>query len=244
MVIVEERNDIAPGVYLITLDRSERRNAVDHATILSLLDALAELDDARVVVVTGAAPAFSAGADLTGVEAGVFSTDLGRLLRAFTELPAVVVAAIDGPALGAGAQLAAVCDLRVATPDSVIGVPAARLGLVVDHWTVERLTREFGWPVARAMLLAAHTYTAAELHPMGSVHRLGDLDVALAWAAKLAALAPLTIAGHKLALETSAPAPCENSAVADARSRAWASDDAAEGRAAFLEKRRPTFTGG
>ena len=70
-----------------------------------------------------------------------------------------MIAAIDGPALGAGAQLAVAADLRVATPHSVIGVPAAKLGLVVDHWTVRRFADEFSPPVARAMLLGAETYT-------------------------------------------------------------------------------------
>ena len=100
---------------------------------------------------------------------------LGEVLRGFTELPIPTIAAVDGPALGAGTQLAAACDLRIATPASRFGIPAARLGLVVDHWTVERLARELGWPIARAMLLGAETYDAAALHAAGAVHRLGDL---------------------------------------------------------------------
>lgn len=243
MVRVEIRTDVGDGVVLITLDRPERRNAVDHDTLLALLDAQAVHADARVIVLTGAAPAFSAGADLHGVEQDVFAHDLARTLRGFTELPAPVIGAIHGAALGAGAQLVSVCDLRVATADSKIGVPAARLGLVVDHWTVERLAREFGWPVARAMLLGAETYTGAELHTMGSVHRIGGLDVALEWAASISRLAPLTIAGHKLALESSAGEPEADPAVEHARRRAWASDDAEEGRRAFLEKRSAAFRG-
>ena len=98
------------------------------------------------------------------------------MLRGFTELPIVTMAAVDGPALGAGTQLAVACDLRVATPGSLFGIPAARLGLVVDHWTVERLARELSWPVARAMLVAAETYDATALHSAGGIHRLGDLQ--------------------------------------------------------------------
>jgi enoyl-CoA hydratase len=243
MVRVEVRADVGDGVVLITLDRSERRNAVDHDTLLRLLDAQATCADARVVVLTGAPPAFSAGADLHGVEEGVFAADLARVLRGFTELSAPVIGAIDGPALGAGAQLASVCDLRVATPGSRIGVPAARLGLVVDHWTVERLSREFSWPVARAMLLGAETYSGEQLHTMGSVHRLGALDVALDWAGAISRLAPLTISGHKIALESSAGEPDADPAVERARRLAWASDDAKEGRQAFLEKRSAAFRG-
>ncbi len=171
-------------VLVVTLDRPERRNAVDHPTLLGLLDAQREASAARVLVLTGAPPAFSAGADLTGVEEGRFAETLAAVLRGFTELPIVTMAAVDGPALGAGTQLAVACDLRVATPGSLFGIPAARLGLVVDHWTVERLARELSWPVARAMLVAAETYDAAALHSAGGIHRLGDLRDALGWAVR------------------------------------------------------------
>jgi enoyl-CoA hydratase len=230
---------------LVTLDRPARRNAVDHATLTALRDAqvAASSHEARVLVLTGAPPAFCAGADLGGVEDVGFTTALGEVLRGFGKLPAVCVAAIDGPALGAGMQLAAACDLRVATAESIFGIPAARLGLAVDEWTIERLSREVGWPTARAMLLAAATCTGEELHRRGFVQRLGPLDAALSWADEIAELAPLTIASHKLAMERSAPSPVTDPDVDDARRRAWASADAVEGRTAFREKRRPRFTG-
>ncbi len=235
-------------VVVLTLDRPARRNAVDHPTLRALLDAQAELralvpHDVRAVVLTGAPPAFSAGADLNGVEEGEFARDLASVLRGFGRLPVAVIASIDGPALGAGAQLAVAADLRVTTPESVVGVPAAKLGLVVDHWTVRRLASEFTPPVARAMLLGAETYTGERLHQLGAVHRLGGLHVALDWARHLAELAPLTIAGHKLALERAQPEPPTVEAVEAARAAAWASRDAVEGRKAFLAKRPPGFTG-
>lgn len=232
-------------VVVLTIDRPDRRNAVDHATITGLLAAQAEIaadapHDVRVVVLTGAPPAFSAGADLTGVEEGEFARDLGRMLRGFGELPVPVIASIDGPALGAGAQLAIAADLRVATPDSIVGVPAARLGLVVDHWTVRRAAVELTMPIARAMLVAAENYDAEALHRVGGVHRLGDLDDAVAWAHRLADLAPLTMAAHKRGIEGLAVESGDDE-FERLRQQAWASADAAEGRTAFLEKRRPTF---
>ena len=135
------------------------------------------------------------------------------------------------------------CDLRVAAPTSVFGIPAAKLGLAVDRWTVDRVTREFGGSVARGMLLAAQTYTAEQLHVTGGVHRLGGLAEALVWADELAHLAPLTIQAHKLALEGLAPAPEVDEVFERARLAAWDSADAEEGRTAFLEKRRPEFRG-
>lgn len=235
-------------VAIVTLDRPERRNAVDHATLLELLDIQAAIrartpGAIRAVVLTGKPPAFSAGADLTGVEEGQFATDLAAVLRGFATLPVPVIAAIDGPALGAGTQLAIATDLRVATPDSVLGIPAAKLGLVVDHWTIRRLASEFSPPIARAMLLAAQTYTAEQLHATGGIHRLGGLDDAITWAHQLSLLAPLTITGHKIGLERSMPEPAIDDVFEAARSAAWASADAEEGRTAFLDKRPPNFTG-
>ncbi|MCU1400937.1 MAG: putative enoyl-CoA hydratase [Acidimicrobiales bacterium] len=240
-VHLERRERVA----LVTIDRPERRNAVDHPTLLELVRVQGEVarSDARCLVLTGAPPAFCAGADLTGVESGAFLDALSAVLRGFTALTIPTIAAIDGPALGAGTQLAIACDLRVATERSVFGIPAAKLGLVVDHWTVERLTREMGWPVARAMLVAAQTYTAEQLLATGSIHRSGGLEEALAWADEVSRLAPLTIATHKLALETSGPPPAQDDAVESARLATWASADAEEGRVAFLEKRPPKFTG-
>lgn len=241
MVRVEWRD----RVLVITIDRPERRNAVDHATLVALYDAQRQAaeGEARVLVLTGAPPAFCAGADLTGVENGEFVEALVRALRGFTTLGMATIAAVDGPALGAGTQLTVACDLRVAAPTSVFGIPAAKLGLAVDRWTVDRVTREFGGSVARGMLLAAQTYTAEQLHVTGGVHRLGGLAEALVWADELAHLAPLTIQAHKLALEGLAPAPEVDELFERARLAAWDSADAEEGRTAFLEKRRPEFRG-
>ena len=117
----------APAIMVITLDRPERRNAVDLASLLAIrtaLDAAREPDRrARVVVLTGAPPAFCAGADLDGVDNIEFTTTLLGVLTGFTELAIPVIGAIDGAALGAGTQLAAACDLRVATSRSRFGIP-------------------------------------------------------------------------------------------------------------------------
>jgi enoyl-CoA hydratase len=238
---VAVRTEWRDRVALVVLDRPERRNALDVATLTELRRAQREVAGrpARALVLTGAPPAFCAGADLAEVESGEFAGLLGEVLRGFGELPFVCIAAVDGPALGAGTQLAVACDLRVATPDSPFGIPAARLGLAVDQWTVDRLAGEAGSSVARAMLLAATTFRAAELVACGFIHHCGDLDDALAWAAEVAELAPLTVASHKLALERGH----EVEAVQAARRRAWSSRDAAEGRSAFLAKRPPRFTG-
>jgi len=124
----------------------------------------------------------------------------------------------------------------VATPQASFGIPAGRLGLAVDGWTVERLCQLAGHGSARAMLLAAEVVKGDEAHRLGMVQRLGGLDEALAWADEVAALAPLTLRAHKAALEGRPEARA-------AFERAWASDDLREGLAAFRDRRRPLFHG-
>jgi enoyl-CoA hydratase len=235
------RTDLRWGYGVITIDRPERRNAVDLETLVALREAIdsARQREVRALVLTGAGGNFCAGADLTGVGVDGFADSLRRVLTGLTDLPAVTIAAVDGAALGAGAQLAAACDLRVATATARFGVPAARLGIMVDRWTVQRLVALVGGGTARAMLLAAVTYTGDDAHRLGFVQRIGTLDDAVAWATTIAELAPLSNAGHKLVLEH----PDDTERIAEAIARAWASADAIEGPKAFLDKRKPWFTG-
>jgi enoyl-CoA hydratase len=238
------RRDERGAVRLVTIDRQERRNAVDHEALDELHQAITAESDARVVVLTGAGEHFCAGADLEGVEDTTFRDRLAVVLRDLRSLPLPTIAAIRGAALGAGTQLAVACDLRVAEDDARFGIPAARLGLMVDRWTVQRVAMLCGQGPASAMLLAAETISAADARGYGLVQRLGGLDDALAWADDIAALAPLTIAGHKLALDALEPAEPEDDPAFDAAFlRAWGSEDLQEGLAAFREGRRPIFRG-
>lgn len=239
------------GVGVVVIDRPDKRNAVDLATLSAMLDALREAErrGCRVLVVRGAPPAFCSGADLDGAELGEFTDVLGQVLRGFGAWRGLTVAYVDGPALGAGLQIAAACDVRIATPGSIFGIPAAKLGLAVDAWTVERLARELGWSRARAMLLTGDPMGAADL-ASGFVWKTtsatsGDdaLAEAMATIAEWSLRAPLTIAAHKLALERAGGAPVSAAEVETARLAAWNSEDAVEGRAAFRERRPPGFSG-
>ncbi len=241
VIHLDDRGTVA----LLTIDRPERRNALDREALEQLLDAHRRTSGAAVVVLTGAGGHFCAGADLAGVDDLAYTDLLRDVLRALRDDARPVIAAVDGTALGAGTQLAVACDLRVATPSARFGIPAAKLGLMVDHWTVERLARLAGAGPARAMLLAAETYGGEDAARLGLVQRLGDLDDALGWADEVAALAPLTVAGHKLALNR-LEMPVgrgDDPDVQAAADRAWRSDDLREGIAAFRDRRRPIFKG-
>lgn len=241
MIRTEQRGPVA----VITIDRTERRNAVDHAALEGLRDAIASARDAesRALVLTGAGDNFCAGADLSTVEDEGFSDLLRSVLQGLHEALFPTIAAVAGAALGAGVQLAVACDLRVAQPDAKFGIPAAKLGLAVDQWTVQRLSALAGQGAARAVLLAAEIISGADALRSGLVQREGGLEVALAWADEIAVLAPLTIAAHKLALNRVDADLPDDSAVLAARQNAWRSADLQEGLTAFRERRRPEFRG-
>ena len=241
MIHLEHRGPIA----LITIDRPERRNALDHEALEQLLDAHTRSSDARVLVLAGAGGHFCAGADLSGVEDGSFTDLLRALLTALRDDARPLIAAVDGAALGAGTQLAVACDLRVATTGARFGIPAAKLGLMVDHWTVQRLSLLAGAGPTRAMLLGAEIYGGEDALRLGFVQRVGSLEDAVGWADEIAALAPLTLAGLKLALNRleMPVGPGADTDVHAAWDRAWRSEDLQEGIAAFRSRRRPLFRG-
>lgn len=224
-------------VSLVTIDRQERRNAVDREAV-EAIKAAAE-SAGRVLVLTGAGGHFCSGADLTTLEDAAFAALVRSACEALGRPDLVTIAACSGAALGAGTQFAAACDLRVATAEASFGVPAGKLGVVLDRLTVARISSLAGEGAARAMLLGGEVLSGQEAHRLGFVQRLGGLDDALAWADTIAGLAPLTLAGHKLALER----PDDEAANAAAYDRAWSSADLTEGLTAFQGKRPPRFEG-
>lgn len=250
MAVLTENLSDPVGVTLVTLDRQDRRNALDHGHLVALREAVAGAVEAsaRAIVLTGAGRNFCAGADLSTVEDEGFVAELRGALEDLRAAPCAVIAAMHGPSLGAGTQLAMACDLRLATRGATFGIPAAKLGLTVDFYTVHHLTAAAGHSVARAMLIGTEVFDGERLAASGFVHRLveNDTDVGaagLAWAAEIARLAPLTIAAHKVML-ADAEAPGDPSvASVTAREAAWRSDDLAAGLAAFAAKQRPEFLG-
>lgn len=232
------------AVARLTIVRPQRRNALNHDALEELDAALgAALDGgARAVVLTGTDGHFCAGADLTELEDLSFTRRLRAVLDHLAGAPVLTVAAISGACMGLGMQLALACDLRVATDDAFFGVPVAKLGLMVDHWTLQRLADTFGPGAARHMVLAAEVLRADDAWRLGFTQVRGGLDDAMALAARAAELAPLTIAGSKLGFDL-LHRRLDEAAYTEAFERAWASEDLVEGRAAFAERRPPIFRG-
>ncbi len=266
--MIQWERDGAVGVAVI--DRPERRNALNAELCEELRARLVEARDLRAVVIGGAGDkAFCSGADLGRRAAdleGTQSADSqsGRLehggndsfrpafeamLDEIVAYPAPVIAAVNGVALGAGMQLAVACDLRVVAPRATFGIPAAKLGVLVSSANVARLAVLVGQAAARDVLLTARVLTIDEAEPLGLVQRRADdaLAAARALAAELAALAPMSIAGHKRALNLVASggelSTGDAAELAALEAAAFASRDLQEGLAAFAEKRPARFEG-
>ncbi|MBA3020898.1 enoyl-CoA hydratase [Propionicimonas sp.] len=228
-------------VALLTLNRPERRNALNIELCNAIREAATDAADAgvRAIVVTGEGSSFCSGADLSGVYGQAFIDALYGMLHGLSQLPVPLIAAVNGPAIGGGAQLAIACDLRVASAAAQFAVPTPRNALATDAWTIRTLADIAGHGVARRLLLAAETFDAEAALAAGLADRQGDSADALAWAAEIATFAPLTLAYNKRVLNGWAAPDELDQRYADI----WASQDAKEAAAAWVEKRLPRFSG-
>ena len=237
-------HDRVGDVAVLTLDRPDRRNALDIEHCVALRDAVEEAAaaGARALVITGAGTSFCSGADFGEVYGEGFRDALYAALRAIRRCPLPVVAAVNGPAIGAGTQLVIACDLRVAGDAAVFAVPTARIGLAVDPWTIRRLATLAGAGVAAALLVGCEQIDVATAHACGLVNRIGGVEAACDWAAEIAVLAPLTLAYSKQALHELAPAEVSPE-LNEAFERCWSSADLEEAQRARAERREPVFRG-
>jgi enoyl-CoA hydratase len=242
MIGIERSGD----VMTIELQRPERRNALNTELADALRDAVekASADDVRAVVITGAGTVFCAGADLSGdVFAANFPDKAIALNKAIDAVPVPVIAAINGPAIGAGVQLAMVCDLRVVAPEAYFQFPIARYGLALDNWSIRRLSSLAGHGRARGMLLAADRLDSQTALLTGMANRIGTLADAQAWAAEIAGLAPLSVRHSKRVLNDDGAYEDQSGLHKEMFDAAWGSQDVIEAQVARVEKRAPRFQG-
>lgn len=253
-VRLEGTND--PHVALVRITRAQARNALDVPTREGIVARLrqAQGDGARAVVLTGTERSFAAGADLremagrTVAEQRAFLS-LPRMYEAIEALPLPVIAAINGHALGAGLELALACDVRLAARGAKLGSPEIRLGIIPGGGATQRLARLIGLGQAMRLILTGDPVDAEEALRLGIVEGLSEPDAleadALALAGRMARWSPIALGAAKRAVRQSWQAHLAGGLreEVDLFAEVFASDDAREGLAAFLEKRAPRFEG-
>ena len=255
--LIVERPQAAPGVTLIRLNRPEALNALNTTLLAELAQALAaaEADDGvGAIVLTGSAKAFAAGADIKEMSdktyAQMFKADFFTAgARAIEQCRKPIIAAVSGYALGGGCELAMMCDFILAADTAKFGQPEINLGVAPGIGGTQRLTRFVGKSKAMDMILTGRMMDAAEAERSGLVSRVFPadslIDEVLAIAAKIAGQSPLAVAMNKELVEAAYETTLTTGVALERRlfHSLFAFEDQKEGMAAFVEKRKPAFTG-
>jgi enoyl-CoA hydratase/carnithine racemase len=249
------------SIALLRLDGAERLNAIGSRTYQALAAAVGQIEkngQSRAVVVHGSGRAFSAGADIEEINGFASDRDFERFIHGFTDVLALLessplpfIAAINGPALGGGLELAMACDLRVAAAGIKLGLPEAKLGVLPGAGGTQRLPRLVPRGVASEMLMLGRTIDGARAYQLGLVNQLAAsaaavLADAVTLARELSAGAWLVPARAKSLLrETAGSGLGEGIArEREVATELFATPDGREGFAAFTQHRAPAFAPG
>jgi enoyl-CoA hydratase/carnithine racemase len=237
------------GIATVTMNRPDQRNAMNTPLLQALRATFDDLDgrrDVRVVVVRGAGPAFCAGMDLKEMQQRRGEADpegnVVQVLQRVERSKHPTIAALHGDAIAGGCELALHCDLRV-------GMPLARIGLVIPFPLGQKLVEIIGPAQTRQLLFTGQPIDARRAYEIGMVHQVvpaDDLSASVhALARRIADNAPLSLAGIKASIlrATAAREQIAHDDLDAAATRARTSADAQEGRRAMLEKRKPVFRG-
>jgi enoyl-CoA hydratase/carnithine racemase len=249
----------ADHVARLTIDNPAKRNALDHEILDAFATTLPELE-ARCLLVTATGPVFSAGYDIGNLPRDEFADRAEALvahpfhaaIEALDAFGFPSVAALNGHAIGGGLELALSCDLRIASEEAKVGMPPARLGLVYSHTGLRKFVDAIGVPRTKELFFTARNIPARTALQWGLVNEVVApeelADRAVAYAAGIAALAPLSLEGNKrtlrelLGAEGELDPDVERELVA-LREACFHSEDFFEGVRAFAEKRAPRWRG-
>lgn len=250
--------EAAHGVVTITLDRPERKNAIDArmaSELMAVLGATAHDASTRVVVITGRGDAFCSGADLAGLSGRDAANGLAhmrnihRLATLLHDLPQPTIARIGGVAAGAGLNLALGCDLTLASTEARFSQIFVRRGLSTDFGGAWLLPRLVGLHRAKELALLGDVVPSAEAERLGLVNRVvppDALDALVAeWASRLADGPPIALTMTKRMLNRSFETSFEAQLDAESTAQAYnfSTQDTAEAMRAFFDKRAPRFEG-
>jgi len=250
--------DTRDRISVLTINRPDKRNALNDATrneILHALDSLESSPDSRVLIVTGAGDkAFIAGADIGEFEGRTSLTQRDtmkgrRIFDAVEDFPKPVIAMINGFCLGGGLEFALACDLRFAGDNAKLGQPEINLGIIPGGGGTQRLTRLVGEGKAMELILTGDLINAAQAKELGLVNDvfvIGELqDRVRALAARIAEKSPIALQMAKEAVKTASRTNLREGLdrETDLFCLTFGSEDKAEGVRAFLEKRKANFKG-
>jgi len=242
---------------LVTLNRPEALNALNQALLEELLETLEQLDqrpEVGVVIITGSGKkAFAAGADIKAMasmnpgEARKFSASGQAVMTRISQMHAVVIAAINGYALGGGCELALACDIRIASTNAKMGIPEVSLGVIPGFGGTQRLSRIAGLGRAIEFMATADQVTAEDAFRIGLVNHVAEpdnlLSVCETMAKKIVRNSKTAIALGKQSIYEGSEMDLTRGLKHEAGLFAltFAEADQKEGMTAFLEKRRPNF---
>jgi enoyl-CoA hydratase len=254
------RLSVDGAVATITMSRPEALNALNNKVLHELKDALAQVRAnraVRVVIISGEGNAFIAGADIKEMQALAAKpaairtfTEFGQgILRDIETLPQPVIAAINGFAIGGGLELALACDIRIASSDARLGFPEVGLGILPGLGGTQRTTRLAGRGVASELVFTGDLIGAEEAARMGLLNRVVApaqlMETARQLADRIASRAPVAVAKAKASILATQQLPLDEGLAfeMDRASEVMTTPDRVEGMQAFIEKRKPLFTG-
>ena len=249
---------LADGIGLLTFNRPQVLNALNTLTVTETLDAVQALQydpEVRVLVLTGEGRAFVAGADITEMQdktpdtARIYSELGHRLFTTIQDMDKPVIAAINGFALGGGAEVALSCDIRIASDKAIFGLPETILGIIPGWGATQRTSRLVGPAITKELIFTGEHITAERALAIGLVNRVVPHDtlmqVTLDMARKISHQSRLAIIQAKRVISRGFEMPLREALKLEIDTFAdlFDTEDQKEGMKAFIEKRAPEFKG-